>query len=342
MMSLRSAKKGRTAFTLVELLVVIAIIGVLVALLLPAVQAARAAARRMSCQNNLKQLALATQNVENTFGSTPSSWQLPTSVSTFGPLAATSDGWSAQAQILPYVEQGNLSATINYEVTYLAQTTPVAPIRVPVLLCPSEIRDRVRLTSAGVKEHYPLNYLVNLGTWFVFNPQTMDGGRGTFRPAVRGRLAEVTDGLSNTLAFSEGKAYTAYYRNRANSSLNQAMPTPASICTLGGDAKKDSGHTEWVDGRAHQTGFTTVFTPNTKTPCDFGGEKLDADWNNQQEGKSTTVPTFAAVTSRGYHPTGVMVAMADGSVQFVGDTIELTIWRGLSTRDGGEAAQLPK
>jgi hypothetical protein len=112
------------------------------------------------------------------------------------------------------------------------------------------------------------------------------------------------------------------------------------VCSLGGDFKADTGHTEWVDGRAHQTGFTTVFTPNSKVMCDLGGQ-FDVDWNNMQEGKSTTAPTFAAVTSRSYHANGVMAMMMDGSVHFLPNTIEIGVWRALATRDGGETVQLP-
>jgi hypothetical protein len=208
--------------------------------------------------------------------------------------------------------------------------------------CPTDPNIRTRLNAAGQPEHFPLTYGANLGPWFVFNPQNQTGSQGMFMPILQLPMSACADGTSNTLLFAEVKAFSPYYRNKADTSLTQPFPVPAQICSLGGDFKKDSGHTEWIDGRAHQSGFTATFTPNTKVLCTTGGINFDCDWNNQQEGKSTTVPTFAAVTSRGYHPTGVMVAMADASVQFVSETIDLTIWRGLSTRDNGEPAQLPK
>ncbi len=337
------ALRHRRAFTLVELLVVIAIIGVLVALLLPAVQAAREAARRSSCGNNLKQMALAVQNFESTYKVFPAS-QKPGIPNASGQY----DGWSCQGQILPYLEQGNLYAGINFDLTYNGQTIPasggpqaIASVRVPTYQCPSEVNNRVRLTAAGVPEHYPLTYGVNLGTWFVFNPQTKEGGRGAFVPYHQQAFSSIIDGLSNTICFGEVKAYNAYYRNAANPALNQAMPTPAAVCSLGGEFKNNSGHTEWVDGRSHQTGFTTTFAPNTKVLCNVGGVDYDVDWTNQQEGKSTTVPTFATVPSRSYHPGGVMTVFMDGSVHFIPQTIELAVWQALSTRDGGEAAQVP-
>ena len=117
------------------------------------------------------------------------------------------------------------------------------------------------------------------------------------------------------------------------------IPTdPSDIAGLGGDFRTDSGHTEWVDGRAHQTSFTTVFTPNTEVPfTDSGvGEEVDADWTNQQEGNSNTIRTYAAITSRSFHPGGVNAVRADGSVSFQSDNISLPFWQALSTRNGGE------
>ena len=328
--------RSKPAFSLVELLVVIAIIGVLVALVLPAVQAAREAARRSSCGNNLRQLGLGLQNFEANTRTFPASLR-PAVVTASGQF----DGWSAQAQVLPYLEQASLFDKIDFSLSYTAQSWPIAPTKISTYLCPSEPKKKQRYsTTTGQPEHYPLNYAANLGTWFVYSPADRTGGHGAFRPIDPLRAANFTDGLSNTLAFAECKAYNPYFRNAGNSSLMQPLPSaPGQLCTLGGDFKVDSGHTEWVDGRAHQTGFTTVFRPNTKAVCNVGGE-FDSDWNNMQEGKSNTAPTFAAVTSRSYHAGGVLTAMAAGSVHFVADTIELDVWRNLSTRDGGEPAQL--
>ena len=111
---------------------------------------------------------------------------------------------------------------------------------------------------------------------------------------------------------------------------------------MGGSFKADSGHTEWVDGRVHQTGFTTVFTPGTRVVCVQGGQPYDVDWTSSREGKSDTELTYSAVTARSYHAGDIVnVAMMDGSVHVVTSDIDLMIWRALSTRAGEEAVQPP-
>ena len=322
--------RQRAGFTLVELLVVIAIIGILVALLLPAVQSAREAARRMSCSNNLKQLTLALHNYHDTYRQFPPSATIP--------YGTTYDSWSIQARLLPFLERANLSDLIDWNDNYKSQPA-VTKTRVPTLLCPSEINDRAR--PDGALTHYPLNYGVNFGTWFVFNPLQRVGGNGLVFPNSRTRFASITDGTSNTLAFSEVKAWTPYLRDGGNPNAPGAQipSTPADVTSLGGSFKTNSGHTEWVDARVHQTGFTGTFTPNTKMPFTSGGVDYDIDFNSYREGKSTNRLTYAAVTSRSYHSGGVNAALVDGSVRFVADTIDLATWRGMATRDGGEVVQ---
>ena len=318
-------------FTLFELLVVIAIIGILIALLLPAVQSAREADRRSQCTNNLKQIGLGLHIFQNTHGAFPSS---------FGGKQGTD--WSAQARILPYLEQVSLHDAIDFEQPYSTATLdggPLAAFRVPTYLCPSEVNDTVRLKN-GNPVHYPLNYAMNLGTWFVHRPTNDQAGDGAFRPYRRLKPRDFIDGLSNTIAAAEVKAYTPYFRNAAHD--DPAMPTvPADVCSLAGDFKTSSGHTEWVDGRSHQTGFTTVFTPNTRVPCVQGGQEYDVDWTNQQEGKSPTAPTFAAVTSRSFHPGIVNTLLMDGSARAIPETVDLAVWRALSTRGGSEPVAAP-
>ncbi len=326
----RPTPRQTAGFTLVELLVVIAIIGILVALLLPAVQAAREAARRMSCSNNLKQMGLALHNYHDTFKQFPPSAQLP--------VGATYDSWSMQARLLPFLEKANLGDLIDWSYDYKSQPV-VTQTRVPTYLCPSEVQDKER--PDGALTHYPLNYGVNFGTWFIYNPLQRVGGNGLVHPNSRTRFASVTDGTSNTLAFGEVKAWTPYLRDGGNpNGPNALIPSvPTDVIALGGSFKTNSGHTEWVDGRVHQTGFTGTFTPNTKLPFSSGGVDYDIDFNSYREGKSINQLTYAAVTSRSYHPGGVNAGLVDGSVRLFSETIDLAAWRALATRDGGEVVQ---
>lgn len=334
--------RARFAFTLVELLVVIAIIGILVGLLLPAVQAARSAARRMSCQNNIKQVILATHNYESATKQLPAAWTKP---------AKTGDGWSAQARILPYIEAVALAEAIDFGAGYKAATIrvngadiPIASYRVPTYLCPSEVNDEQRIGSNG-PEHYPLSYAYSAGPWFVFDANDQKVGEGMFTAGRGRKFRDCLDGLSNTLAFAEVKAFNPYYRD-AGVAGTMAMPvTESDVCGLAGSFKQNTGHTEWVDGRVHQTGFTTIFTPNRKVLCSVSGITYDVDFTNFREGRSASDPiprTYAAVTSRSYHMGGVNVALLDGSVRFVNDSIDRDLWQHLSTRNGHEIVQVPE
>jgi hypothetical protein len=190
--------------------------------------------------------------------------------------------------------------------------------------------------ESGVPTWYPISYGVNLGTWLVYDPTTEAGGDGVFYPKSRLRQADLSDGPSMTLCAAEVKAWQPHYRNKALAT-NPGIPTSGDICTLaGGEFRTESGHTEWVDGRANQTGFTTVFRPNTRVLCTVSGTEYDVDWTNQQEGKSTTVPTWAAITSRSHHQGVVNAALMDGSVRSFADDIDLNVWRAYATRNGHE------
>jgi len=325
---------ARPAFTLVELLVVIAIIGGLVGLLLPAVQAAREAARRLACQNNLKQLGLALHSYEVAKRAFPPSreWN--------GDPGSDAREWSAQSRLLPFVEDLALGAEVarnldnSYDTATLADgSTLISSLRVPVLLCPAEANDRPLID--GAERHYPLNYAINMGTWFVFDPVTRTGGDGAFQVNGRLKAAQFSDGLSKTLAFSEVKANTSYRRN-ADLSYFPAPSSPTAIVGYGGDEKPAGAHTEWVDGKTNQTGFTTVFPPNTVVPITIGGKLVDGDWTNRREGTDATKPTLAAVTSRSNHAGIVSSAFMDGSVRSMTNGIDSLLWKALSTRAGGE------
>lgn len=346
---MRSRKIRRNpGFTLVELLVVIAIIGVLVGLLLPAVQAAREAARRMSCGNNLKQIGLAIHNYESAYKNLPPAWSNP----------ADGNGWSMQARILSFVEQDGMGSGVNYSDGYKnsflridGQDVPIASFRVPTYQCPSDPLDEPRYGTNG-PEYYKLNYASNAGTWFVYDPQNPTRedddliGEGMFGANKYMGFRDCLDGLSNTLALAEVKGWTPYFRD-AEITTDIAQPIdPSEICALGGSFKTETGHTEWTDGRVHQASFTTTFTPNRKILCVQSGNEYDVDWTNYREGLTPSDPanaakTFAAVTARSYHTGGVLVGVLDGSVRFVTDSVDGQLWQDLSTRRGREVTQWP-
>jgi prepilin-type N-terminal cleavage/methylation domain-containing protein len=327
-------------FTMIELLVVIAIIGVLIALLLPAVQQAREAAQRAQCKNNLKQIGLGIHNYHDAYNVFPPTFCV-------GP----GDGgeWSLQARLLPYIERDTVYDQLNFSLDY-NQVSAVFPfgakaMRIPVLLCPSDPNDKQRFGSSGQPEHYPLSYAVNLGTWFVFDPVSGLIGDGAFGPNGRTKGKDFTDGLSKTLAFSEVKAYTPYARN-ADAPLGANLAPPSSVadaCSYVAGATQfqaDSGHTEWADGRAHHVGFTTVFTPNTIVACQNGSNGVqDVDYNSQREDNPEATPnrTYAAVTSRSWHAGIVHSLRMDGSVDATSDKVDRSVWRAMGTRSGGEA-----
>ncbi|MEO0530343.1 MAG: DUF1559 domain-containing protein [Planctomycetota bacterium] len=354
-------------FTLVELLVVIAIIGILIALLLPAVQAAREAARRSQCQNKLKQLALAALNYESARS------ELPPGIVVDGDYR-----WSALARILPYLEETNLYANINFDFDYhlLGRDGTVHATeddalnagilkaeRIDVLQCPSAQKDEVRLDDQGRPRDYPTSYGVNRGVWLVHDPgdaiesagsHTLTGNApnvGAIEVETPFRVSapfevndpiamrRVTDGLSKTLMIAEVRGYTSYPRdgNMAGRTDAEVM-NPDWICGLPDDGRatpRTSGHSEWIDGRVHQSGFTAFFPPGTDVRCN-GVDEMD--WVSTRENTAATLPTFAAVTSRSYHAGGVVnTAMLDGSVHTIVPDIELAVWWAQASRDGQEA-----
>ncbi len=325
----------RTAFTLVELLVVIAIIGILVALLLPAIHAAREAARRSQCKNNLRQLGLAVLNYESSHKRLPPSVEINAETNT----TAANGAWGVHGHILNYLEEQNLRNVVNINVAWDLQT-PINNLQIPGYSCPSDtLAAEVRDPGGGKVLLYSTTYGFNMGTWFVYDPATDVGGNGAFFPNSFLPLSKFTDGTSKTLLVSEVKAWTHYTRNGGPSSTTIPDTIDAASAIVGsGSEYKNTGHTEWPDGRVHHTGFTATMAPNTFVPYVRSGENLDGDYNSWQEGKDGTSgrPTYAMITSRSYHAGIVQSAMVDGSVQSFANETALPVWRAAATRAGAE------
>jgi prepilin-type N-terminal cleavage/methylation domain-containing protein len=329
--------RRRAGFTLVELLVVIAIVGVLTALLLPAVQQSREAARRSQCANKMKQLALGVQNFENVKKVYPPTMD-------FSQSALPFTTWSGQARILPYLEENNLYSFVSFNQPFNTLTMPdgskLTSHRVDTFVCPDELDDTVRMTNGQI-DSYPLNYALNSGPWPVYDPNNPIGGLGPFFCNSRVRPSQISDGLSRTLMLAEVKAYTPVYRTAPAAATIPAGPS--DICALnatehllGPDRNSNIGHAEWVDGKVFQAAFTTAFAPNTQVLCNYQGRQYDVDLASNKEGSSKTAITYAAITSRSYHGSLVNVALMDGSVRAVSNDIDVVLWRALSTRAGAE------
>lgn len=328
--------KKQTGFTLVELLVVIAIIGILVGLLLPAVQAAREAARRMQCSNNLKQIGLACHNYQSAMSRFP-----PSVVVDLGVTQTANNGsWGVHGRILPFMEQGNLYQNINLSIGWDNQMA-IDNLKLPMYGCPSDVgSDIVRDNGPGRPRLYPTSYGFNFGQWFVYNPATRQGGDGMFFPNSFLDFRDCVDGTSNTLLVAEVKAWTPYRRNGgpATTVMPHDRSTAEAMAASGADFK-NTGHTEWPDGRVHHTGFTVTMSPNSIVQLTEAGQvHPQSDFNSWQEGKNGSAgsPTYAMITSRSFHSSVVNVARVDGSVRSISDSVDLATWRALGTRAGGE------
>jgi prepilin-type N-terminal cleavage/methylation domain-containing protein/prepilin-type processing-associated H-X9-DG protein len=336
-------------FTLIELLVVIAIIAVLIGLLLPAVQKVREAAARASCQNNLHQIAVANMNYESTNG---------TFVPGIGKNGCCWGTW--MIPILPYMEEQNLfNIYVNFGgLDYYANTTTAAPryssapnnqvadTRLKNLTCPSDLPQSY---GAVTKHNYVLNagntsfYQVSIPigctggppgclpfggapfNWYNNDPTNLAAGGDSTQPydvpmsqggpdPANGkmgrpvRVSEITDGTSNTLMASE--------------------------TIQGRQASEDLRGYTWWGGAA---GFTAYAAPNSSQPDVLtGGGCYDPISPAMPCTTTSTNALPRMVVARSLHTGGVNVAMCDGSVRFVPNTIDINVWRALSTSQGGE------
>jgi prepilin-type N-terminal cleavage/methylation domain-containing protein/prepilin-type processing-associated H-X9-DG protein len=281
--------RRRRAFTLIELLVVISIIGVLVALLLPAVQRAREAARRISCTNNLKQVGIALHQYHDGHGCLPMGYTWKTDYVRGG------FGWGSM--ILPGLEQTPLFNAANFSLPLWNQVnTTVAATAISFLLCPSDETSSGRFLERDGFRYADSSYVA------CFGPGNMDANpddrRGLFSRNSSTKFADVTDGLSQTLAASE----------RHNGTYSIVI----------GSHEHFDAETVWVgavkedpdDDHAHTTLFQSSHTPTS-------GEMNDQDAASRHDG-------------------GTNFLLGDGSVKFLKNSINLGVYRSLSSRSGGE------
>ena len=218
----------------------------------------------------------------------------------------------------------------------------VSGLKIAVYACPSDPQsDRSRDPGGGRAILYPTNYGFSYGPWFVYDPQTGQGGSGAFFPNSKLDFAAFTDGTSNTLLISEVRTWQPYRRNGGPpTTVIPESAAAAGLVIASAPDFRDTGHTEWPDGRVHHAGFTTTLAPNAESPCPGSEAGRDCDYNSWQEGRNGRAgrPTYAIVTSRSYHSATVNSALADGSVRSISDNIDLSVWRALSTRAGAEIA----
>ena len=298
--------RSRPGFTLIELLVVIAIIAVLIALLLPAVQQAREAARRTQCKNHLKQLGLAIHNYESTHNRLPSSGQ---GLSATPPYTPVFDKHATFTHLLPFVDQASVYGQFNFDNAYneTAANRAVAQRVIPMYLCPSAA---LRNGNSDTLRYGAIDYGATLHT--NIDPATGLPGSAFTTPGALAwdctRMGDISDGLSSTILIGEDVG-----RHDGMKSLYDDPYNPGF----------KRSHWRWAEP---DNAFGVSFTPNFhRNP--WGGPP-SCKWIDMNCGPNDELFSF--------HVGGAHILMGDGRVQFLGDSVDYRVLRGLVTRQGGE------
>ncbi len=319
-------------FTLIETLIVVSLIGILVSLLIPAVQVSREAARRSECVNRLKQMGLATANFESV------NRHYPSVLESFKTMEVLDDGnclMSIHYQLLPYLEHKAIFDAVNTQGDYDHPVNlTVSQTGVETFLCPS---DRHFTGHCN-------NYRANVGpNSHTIESRPTPGGGGPFRYVHTTRPSEIKDGLSTTTGWSErsvgngdpsifDRSRDFWFAGLDDSDLKTRADELLKICGLASSSPSQfNGRMGeyWVYGNATNCYYNHVFPPNSTTPdCATDHKSTHAAPYN----------TFA-VSARSSHLGGVHVGMMDSSVRFVRNSVNLQVWRAASTRAGNDFSE---
>jgi prepilin-type N-terminal cleavage/methylation domain-containing protein/prepilin-type processing-associated H-X9-DG protein len=310
------ASTHRRGFTLIELLVVIAIIGILIGLLLPAVQKVREAANRLKCQNNLKQLALACHNYHESEGCLPIN-------SLFTTNYTADPNWSWLARILPYIEQEALYRQGNIPTASLSSSSAVCATKVKNFFCPSDNADtlgpRTNEYNVAPMPVELTNYKGVLGgNWGQGDGTPGEWNGGNWGTDARWVHASIS-GKYNGLDASDGIFTRRNWVPNKTKTLTQIADGTSNTFLAGEDVPAKNQHSAWSFG--NHSVATCGVGPNAKKTD--GTEYTSLDW-----------PNVYSFHSR--HPGGLNFAFADGSVRFISDYIGITTYRALATYASGE------